>query len=95
MTYYHKINVEATESLAQAAMEVGVERFVLISTVSVYGLDSEGVINEQSPLNESDDAYTDTNLEAEQVVRRFIDRRLPVIIIQPAQVYGPEDERWT
>lgn len=94
-TYYHDVNVVATKTLADAALAESVDRFIHISTVSVYGLDARGLINEHAPLIPSNDFYTDTKLLAEQYIRRLIDKGLPAIIVQPAPAYGPGDEHWT
>lgn len=95
-SYYQQVNVEGTQTLAEAALEFGVERFIHTSTVYVYGMNSAGIISESSPLSPSGDAYADTKLEAENTIRQLIaSRGLPAIIIQPSQVYGPGDKTWT
>lgn len=94
--YYHEVNVEGTQTVTGAALESGVERFFHTSTIYVYGMTSTGVITENSPRIPSADNYADTKLEAENIVRQLIaSRGLPAVIIQPSQVYGPQDRVWT
>jgi dihydroflavonol-4-reductase len=95
-SHYERVNVEGTRVLAEAALKEGVERFVDISTVWVYGLRSGPGVCETSPCRESGHSYADTKLEAERIVRRLIaERGLPAIILQPSEVYGPGDPNWT
>ena len=94
--YYHKVNVGATEMLAKAALAAGVERFVHASTILVYGIETIGQVCETSPRITSSDNYADTKLEGEQLILRLVqEQRLPAIVIQPAEVYGPNDMAWT
>lgn len=95
-SYYREVNVAGTEALAEAALDVGVQRFVYVSSVSVYGMGAGPKLDENSPHLESRDAYADTKLEAETVIRRMVaERGLPAVIAQPSQTYGPEDQNWT
>jgi dihydroflavonol-4-reductase len=82
--------------LAEAALAVGVKRFVHVSSISVYGMGAGPGLDEDSPRLKSRDAYADTKLEAEGVIRRMVaERGLPAVIAQPSQVYGPGDQKWT
>ncbi|GMR12790.1 MAG: NAD(P)-dependent oxidoreductase [Gemmatimonadota bacterium] len=95
-SYYREVNVAGTEALAEAALAGGVQRFVYVSSVSVYGMGAGPGLDENSPHLTSRDAYADTKLEAERVIRRMISERgLPAVIAQPSQAYGPGDQNWT
>jgi len=94
--YFERVNIEGTRLLTEAALRERVERFIHVSTVWVYGLWSGPGTCETSGCRESGQAYSDTKLKAERVVRRSIDERgLPAIILQPSEVYGPGDPNWT
>jgi nucleoside-diphosphate-sugar epimerase len=58
------INFEARKRIQALCNEVGVERYVLASSCSVYGF-QEGVVSEQSPLNPLT-TYAKANVLAEQ-----------------------------
>ena len=47
----YKINHAASVRLASLARDAGVRRFVYMSSCSVYGVGSDGFINEESPVN--------------------------------------------
>ena len=86
---YRASNTETTLNLARQAAEVGVRRFIFISTVKVNG---EG---RETPYNEIDaaapaDAYAISKWEAEQGLQQIArDHELEVIILRPSLVYGP------
>ncbi|HET9253241.1 MAG TPA: NAD(P)-dependent oxidoreductase [Candidatus Eisenbacteria bacterium] len=64
-----RVNVGGTASIAAAALANGSDRFVQISTASVYRTDGLAVIDEESPLLGADaDPYGATKAEADRVV---------------------------
>ena len=95
-SYYREVNVAGTAALAEAILAAGVQRFVHVSSVSVYGMGAGRDLDESSPHLESRDAYSDTKREAERIIRGMVaERGLPAVIAQPSQVYGPGDPNWT
>lgn len=88
------VNTHGTAVIADAAADVGIKRFVHISTFSVYDRSPDLVeINEDTPTvdPDADDAnpYSVTKLEAEGVViSRAQTRDLPVVILRPPAVLG-------
>ncbi len=93
---FRAVNVEGTRALAEAALAAGVERFLHISTVAVYGFGAGAGTNERSPRRPGKDPYCLTKDEGQSVVERMAqDRGLPSVVVQPSQVYGPKDEAWT
>jgi len=96
LSYFRTVNVEGARRVAEAALAAEVERFIHVSTAWVYGFDALPDTNEESPRHPSGDPYCDTKLEAEELVRRLVaDRGLRAVIVQPTEVYGPEDRNWT
>lgn len=83
-------NVEATKVLVDAALKRKAKRFVLTSTVSVYGF-SDRRIDETFPHEglKSHIGYLRTKAEAEEVVREGIRRGLNAVILNPSNVVGP------
>lgn len=96
LPYYRLVNVDGTRRLAEAALENNIERFFHVSSVWAYGLVSRSEINETFPLSASDTPYGDTKMEGQQIVQELLrEKGLPVVIIQPGDVYGPKDMKWT
>lgn len=93
---YLQVNVEGTGTLAEAALRSGVERFIHVSSVWAYGLVPREGIDESFPLKPSDTPYGDTKAESQKVIERLAkERALPAVIVQPGDVYGPADQKWT
>jgi nucleoside-diphosphate-sugar epimerase len=86
-----RVNVQATASLAEAALTTGCERFVHISTVAVYPLQSrEGIVDEASPLTTrtEGDAYATSKVEAERALSAVAAKGLRTVILRPAAILG-------
>jgi nucleoside-diphosphate-sugar epimerase len=80
------INLEATRLLAEACQGAGVARLVFASSCSVYGANSELMLNEGSWLNPVS-LYAQTRIESEQILLRRADR-LSTVILRLATVFG-------
>ncbi|HEY9017384.1 SDR family oxidoreductase [Thiomicrospira sp.] len=88
---YRRVNRDATLALARLAAEVGVKRFVFVSSVKVNGemtKPGEAFISEvtQPPI----DPYGLSKYEAEQGLLEIAQETgMEVVIIRPPLVYGP------
>jgi nucleoside-diphosphate-sugar epimerase len=88
-TEYWDINVHSLRPLLDLAMESGVQRFVHVSSVGVYGNLKRLPANEETHC-EPQSIYGETKLAGEMEVRKFSEELgFPVVIIRPAWVYGP------
>ncbi|WP_404413634.1 SDR family oxidoreductase [Vreelandella aquamarina] len=91
LSEYRKVNVDGTLNLAKQAAEVGVRRFVFISSIKVNG--------EQTPKGKPftadnvpapEDPYGVSKLEAEAGLHEIgSETGMEVVIIRPPIVYGP------
>ena len=88
LTEYRKMNRDATLVLARMAAELGVKRFVFMSSIGV-----NGKLNTK-PFTEADrvsphDAYSISKFEAEQGLLELANETgMEVVIIRPPLVYG-------
>jgi nucleoside-diphosphate-sugar epimerase len=85
-------NVTGTGHALHAAAAAGVERFVYLSSVAVYGVNRAPVIDETAPTPAVGQLYPDSKIAAERVVR---ESGVPFVIIRPASTYGPRGTAWT
>jgi nucleoside-diphosphate-sugar epimerase len=91
--FFERVNLEGTRRLLEVAAAARVQRFVYCSTIGIYGHRAPGVTGEQSPLAPGN-IYERTKASAERVVREVAaDRGVPFVILRPADVYGPRDQR--
>ncbi len=85
--------VQGTRNIAQAAYTNRVERFIHLSTVSVYG-DTKGTVDEQSAMQLTGSDYGDSKIEAEQICWELHKQGLPLVVLRPSAIYGPYDKLW-
>ena len=92
---YHRVNVDGTLLLAEAANEAGVKRFVHCSSVGVIGNVEHPPADEMTechPVN----IYERTKLEGERIALDFAARAyFSLVVVRPAWVYGPRCPRTT
>lgn len=86
---YRKINVEGTINLAKKAIEIGVKRFIFISSIKVNGEEtSTGAFTANDNFIPSD-PYGLSKYEAEQALLRLAEETsLEVVILRPVLIYG-------
>ena len=83
-----------TRNVLSAAEERGLSRVVIVSsTAAVNGSDEPWVFDEQAAFAVRDPAlhYAHAKHAAEVHARAAHDRGLPVVVVNPAEVYGPGD----
>jgi nucleoside-diphosphate-sugar epimerase len=91
--FFESINLDGTRHLLEASQKRGVERFVYCSTIGIYGHRAPGITSEGSPLAPGN-VYERTKVAAERMVRQFCaGGSPPFVILRPADVYGPRDQR--
>jgi len=84
---YEKINVTQTLELAQKAKESGVKHFIFMSTVKVYGEETNSVYREDSPCHPQDE-YGKSKLQAEKELQKLENDVFKISIIRTPIVYG-------
>jgi len=85
---YYTINRDLALDVAKKAKAEGVSQFILLSSISVYGL-TTGIINADTPLLPKSN-YARSKLAAESLVRPLQDDNFKVAILRPPMVYGPD-----
>lgn len=85
-----KVNVEGTLDLAKAAADIGVKRFVFISSIKVLGDQTlDGEIFKSDTVCKPKCSYGKTKLQAERGLLAISQSTgMEVVIIRPALVYG-------
>ena len=88
---FRRVNVAGALRLAEQAAEVGVRRFVFVSSIGVNGVQSPpGEVFSPADQPNPHNSYTLSKWEAEQGLLRVADETgMEVVIIRPPLVYGP------
>jgi dihydroflavonol-4-reductase len=91
--FFESINLDGTRHLLEAASAQRVQRFVYCGTIGIYGHRAPGITSETSPLAPGN-IYERTKVSAERQVREFAENcGLSAVVLRPADVYGPRDQR--
>lgn len=92
----HKITVEGTRNILDAVFKNKIKRFIHFSTMSVYGSPLPKYCDENTDHKiVKGDFYNNDKIAAEQVIDKYIEKGLPVVVLQPTVVYGPYASVWT
>jgi nucleoside-diphosphate-sugar epimerase len=83
----HEINHKGSVRLARLAREAGVERFVYTSSCSVYGVASDGYVDERSPVNPQT-AYAECKTLVERDLTQMADDRFSPTFLRNATAFG-------
>lgn len=91
LSEYRRVNVAGSLALARQAAELGVRRFVYLSSIKVNGeATAPGQSFRADQAAAPQDAYAMSKLEAEQALRALSTASgMEVVIIRPPLVYGP------
>jgi len=84
---YERVNVAQTLEFAKKAKESGVKYFVFMSTVKVYGEETNSEYTETSICNPEDE-YGKSKLKAEVELLKLEDENFKVSIIRTPIIYG-------
>jgi nucleoside-diphosphate-sugar epimerase len=82
-----EINFEATVSLARAAREAGVGRFVFSSSCSMYGAASDDAVDESAPLKPLS-AYAESKVRSEEALAALAEPGFAAVSLRNATAYG-------
>lgn len=84
---YERVNITQTLELAKKAKESGVGQFVFMSTVKVYGEETDAKYSENSKCHPEDE-YGKSKLKAELELARLEDKNFKISIIRTPIIYG-------
>ena len=93
---FYQANVQGTENILKVSSDTGIKRFIHFSSVAVYGMNPPDGSDETTPYQPCGNLYCDTKIASEKAVwTTHKETRLPVVVIRPANVYGPYSNTWT
>lgn len=87
---FYKINVEGTRNMLEAALKLGIKKFVFTSTGAVLGPSGKNPLRENDPrIIAFENDYEISKHWAEQIVKEYARKGLFAVIVAAPRVYGP------
>jgi nucleoside-diphosphate-sugar epimerase len=88
----YDVNVQGTIHVARATLKAKVKRLIFVSSTTVYGLNGYQNKKETDSYPEENFSYAVSKQLAEDRLLQFSkEKKLPVTIVQPTNVFGPYD----
>ena len=89
---FHEVNVVGMRNVFDAARAAGIKRLVWTSTMVTFGPTRAGEVGDEEMPRTTDECLTEyeaSKVEAERDALRYAQGGLPLVIVNPARVYGP------
>lgn len=83
---YYEINRDFAINVAEKAKDAGVRQFIVMSTMSVYGMVTGHIEKNTKPNPKSH--YGKSKLQADRVIWKMRDENFRVAVLRPPMVYG-------
>ena len=90
---FERVNVKGTRHMVDAALELGVERFLYTSTIDVFDAASGAEYDESViATTPKGTAYERSKQDADRIVTEAVGRGFPAVFLHPSGLYGPGPE---
>ena len=83
---YYKVNCDLAYEVAQKAKCDGVDQFIFLSSMSVYGMETGVITKEMVPKPKSN--YGKSKLKAEKLIASLDEDTFKVVVLRPPMIYG-------
>lgn len=83
---YYEVNRDLAVRTAKAAKKAQVPYFIVLSSMSVYGMETGCITENTKPAPKS--CYGKSKLQADEAIWRLRDDRFRVAVLRPPMVYG-------
>lgn len=86
---YYKVNRDLTIEIAKKAKDAGVQQFIFLSSIIVYGdSSSEKRVIDRNTVPTPSNFYGNSKLQAEEGIKPLENENFKVAIIRPPMIYG-------
>lgn len=85
---YFKVNRDLALEIAKKAKQEGVEQFIFLSTMGVYGTETGHITKDTEPRPKT--PYAKSKYEAEKLLNELNDDSFKVAVLRPPIVYGKD-----
>jgi dihydroflavonol-4-reductase len=93
---YQDCNITGVRNVMESCLETGIAKVVHVSTVGIYGK-AGWPVTEDSPLGEEcASEYARTKRAGDEIAwRLYREKQLPLVVVYPSAVVGPDDPKAT
>ncbi|MCY1689896.1 NAD-dependent epimerase/dehydratase family protein [Exiguobacterium sp. SL14] len=86
---YYKVNRDLTFNLAERAKKDGVNQFIFMSSIIVYGEGNlTNTIIDKNTIPVPSNFYGDSKLQAENLIKKLESVNYKIVVIRPPMIYG-------
>jgi dihydroflavonol-4-reductase len=91
----YQVNVNGTRNVMEAALKSGIERIAHISSAAALGIHPNEIVDESYTFNVKPGqfVYGHSKYLAEGIAFEYVEKGLPVVIVNPTTAIGPRDAR--
>lgn len=90
---YYKVNRDLTIEVAKKAKSDGVNQFIFMSSIIVYGNSKNSkVIIDENTVPAPSNFYGLSKLQAEEGIKPLEDKKFKVVILRPPMIYGKDSK---
>ena len=90
---YYRVNRDLTIETAKKAKDEGVNQFIFMSSIIVYGDSSnEKRVIDKNTVPTPSNFYGNSKLQAEKGIKSLVNDNFKVVIIRPPMIYGKESK---
>ncbi|SDC07478.1 MULTISPECIES: NAD-dependent epimerase/dehydratase family protein [unclassified Candidatus Frackibacter] len=88
---FYLINTQGTKNLFELGLRKKIEHFIFSSTISVYGPETNEIVDETARVNPQT-AYAKSKYQAEEIgLKLYQNKNFPITILRLATIYGNQD----
>lgn len=91
---YSDVNITGAKNVMECALETGISKVVFVSTAAIFG-NADWPISEETPVGpDRASKYARTKYEGELIAWELFEKMgLPLVVIYPGAVIGPNDPK--
>jgi UDP-glucose 4-epimerase len=85
---YYKVNRDLTIATARKAKNEGVQQFIFMSSIIVYGDSPSNGVIDRNTVPKPSNFYGDSKLQAEEGIKPLENESFKIVILRPPMIYG-------
>jgi UDP-glucose 4-epimerase len=85
---YYKVNRDLTIATARKAKNEGVQQFIFMSSIIVYGDSPSNGVIDRNIVPKPSNFYGDSKLQAEEGIKPLENESFKIVILRPPMIYG-------